>query len=99
MSRYSNTQTIKNADNQKTYMQSTLYPKISASNDDVYVISTSTDRLDLLASKYYGDPSMWWIIAVANNINDGTFYVDSGLQLRIPSNTAKIMNDLRNLNK
>ena len=99
MSRYSNTQTIKDSDTQKKYMQSTIYPKIKASNDDFYVISTTTDRLELMADKYYGDTSMWWIIAVANNINDGGFFVSSGLQLRIPANVQKIMNDLRNLNK
>jgi hypothetical protein len=42
---------------------------------------------------------MWWIIAVANNINDADFFIEAGRQLRIPSNISKIMNDLRNLNK
>ena len=99
MSRYSNTSTIKNTDTSKTYMNSTIYPKIKASDDDLYVISTSADRLDLLADKYYGNPSMWWIIAVANNINDADFFVEAGKQLRIPSNVQKIMNDLQTINK
>jgi hypothetical protein len=55
--------------------------------------------LDLLANKYYGDTSLWWIIAVANNINDASFYVTEGLQLRIPSNVSKILNDLEKINK
>jgi nucleoid-associated protein YgaU len=52
-----------------------------------------------LAHKYYNDRTKWWIIATANNINDATFYVEPGLQLRIPSNTTVIMNDLEKINK
>jgi hypothetical protein len=42
---------------------------------------------------------MWWIISVANNINDASFYVTEGLQLRIPSNLGQIMNDFEKINK
>lgn len=83
----------------KKYLGSIIYPKIKATDNDLYVISESTDRLDLLAHKYYGDKTLWWIIAVANNINDASFYVKEGLQLRIPSNLSKILNDLEKLNK
>jgi hypothetical protein len=55
--------------------------------------------LDLLAYKYYGDTSYWWIIATANNINDATFYVEPGKQLRIPANISTIMSDLEKINK
>ena len=57
------------------------------------------DKWDLLANKYYGDRSLWWVIAVANNINDASFYVKEGLQLRIPSNLSQILNDLEKINK
>ena len=66
---------------------------------DLYIISEKGDRLDLLANKYYGDQTMWWIIATANNINDATFYVEPGIQLRIPTDTAKVLSDLQNINK
>jgi len=65
----------------------------------LYIISEVTDRLDLLANKYYGDRTLWWVIAVANNINDASFYVKEGLQLRIPSNLSQILNDLEKINK
>ena len=82
----------------KTYLSSTIYPRIKPSDNDLYIISQAGDRLDLLAYKYYGDQTKWWIIATANNINDATFYVNPGIQLRIPMDTAKIEIDLRNIN-
>lgn len=98
-SRYTYT-TIKNdTDTKRQYMESTIYPKINPSDNDFYIVSEQGDRFDLLAHKYYGDVSMWWIIAVANNINDAQFFVEPGLQLRIPFNTNQIMNDLYKLNK
>lgn len=83
----------------KKYLGSVIYPKIKPTDNDLYVISESTDRLDLLAHKYYGDRTLWWVIAVANNINDASFYVTEGLQLRIPSNLSQILNDLEKINK
>lgn len=70
-------------------METTIYPRIKASNNDLYIIATAADRLDLLAKKYYGDSNMWWIIATANNLNDATLYVEPGQQLRIPPSTSK----------
>ena len=83
----------------RKYLGSTIYPKIAPTDNDLYIISEVTDRLDLLANKYYGDRSLWWVIAVANNINDASFYVKEGLQLRIPSNLSQILNDLEKINK
>lgn len=83
----------------KQYLGSTIYPKIKPADNDLYIISEATDRLDLLANKYYGDRSLWWVIAVANNINDASFYVAEGIQLRIPSNLSQILNDLEKINK
>lgn len=98
-SRYSYTNTIQDIDTNKSYMESTIYPRIKANDNDFYVISEATDRLDLLAKKYYNDVSLWWIIAVANNLNSGDFFVKPGVQLRIPSDITKIINDLSKINK
>jgi hypothetical protein len=81
------------------YQSSTIYPKIKANDNDLYVISEAGDRLDILANKYYKDPSMWWIIATANNLNDANFYVEPGIQLRIPTNINRILSDLEKINK
>ena len=98
-SRYSDITEFKTRFTNKRYLGSVIYPKIKPTDDDMYIISQESDRLDLLAYKYYGDNSLWWIIAVANNLNDGSLFIESGKQLRIPSNIGAIINDLRKLNK
>ena len=56
------------------------------------------DTPEIVAYKYYGDVNFWWIIAVANNINDAVISLEPGLQLRIPSDIGVILSDFRNLN-
>ena len=63
----------------------TIYDKIPETNEDIYVISTDGDRLDILAYQFYGDSSMWWYIAQANHIN--TMNLEPGTSLRIPAST------------
>jgi len=62
-----------------------LTPKTYAktSDIDIYIISKESDRLDLLAHKYYNDVTKWIYIAEANNIF-GTLYIEPGTQIRIP---------------
>lgn len=43
------------------------------------------DRFDSLASKYYQDATKWWIIAKANNLLNGTMFIQGGTQIVIPS--------------
>ena len=85
-------------DNRRVF-ESTLYPKILIDSSDIFIISNSGDRLDLLANTFYNDVTLWWIIAQANGIGKGTLNVKPGLQLRIPRNIAKIMADLETINK
>lgn len=42
------------------------------------------ERLDVLAERYYGDPSLWRLIAAANGIDDPAS-VPAGALLRIPA--------------
>ena len=97
--RYLYTRTIKDRDTNINYYESTIYPSVKPSDTDFYIISEAGDRLDLLAQKYYNDTTKWWIIAVANNLNDGSFYVEEGRQLRIPTDLSRITYDLERLNK
>ena len=97
--RYLYTKTIKEQDTNKSYFESTIYPSVKPADTDFYVISEAGDRLDLLAKKYYNDTTKWWIIAVANNLNDGNFFVEEGRQLRIPKDTTLILNNLAKVNK
>jgi hypothetical protein len=98
-SRYTYTNILKTNETKKNYLESTIYPKIKPMDTDLYIISTQGDRLDLLASQYYGDRNLWWIIAVANNLNDASLSIEPGKQLRIPGNTSNILNDLEKINK
>jgi nucleoid-associated protein YgaU len=98
-SRYTYTEVIKEPDTNKSYMESTIYPRIKAEDNDFYVISEAGDRLDILAKKYYNNPALWWVIAVANNLNDANFFVQEGIQLRIPTDTAKILSLLKKVNE
>jgi hypothetical protein len=97
-SRYYNLETKKTHDGRTVYRPK-IYPNIPLRDDDVYVMTELGDRLDTLAFQYYEDPTLWWIIATANNINDATFYVEPGVQLRIPSDTNTILNDLQKINR
>ena len=61
----------------------TLYQSIPETNGDLHVISTEGDRLDNLAFQFYGDSSLWWYIAKANNLT--AMNVPAGKSLRIPA--------------
>ena len=97
--RYQYSTTLTNKYTKKKYLGSVIYPKIKPNDNDMYVISQQSDRLDILASKYYNDQSLWWIIAVANNLNDASLSIEPGTQMRIPSNVSQILNDLEKINK
>ena len=88
MSRYSNTKITKKSllPKQKKIVSSygtTLYQRIPEKNGDLHVISTEGDRLDNLAFQFYGDPSLWWYIAKANDLN--SINITAGTSLVIPA--------------
>jgi hypothetical protein len=49
----------------------------------------TSERLDVLAFRYYGDPSLWRLIALFNGIDDPLHLVP-GLLLRIPALSAQL---------
>jgi hypothetical protein len=76
------------------------YPEIPLSVSDIYVITQKKDRYDLLANRYYGDKSLWWIISIANpSITQDTLNPPEGMQLRIPTNITGIINSFNSLNQ
>ena len=77
----------------------TIYPDVEKTDTDIYIMSTSTDRLDLLANKYYGTPRLWWVIAQANEIGNGNMLIEPGTKLRIPQDINGILNKLERINK
>ena len=77
---------------------STLYPQIPLSDEDQFIYPLDGDRLDNLAFRYYGDASLWWIIAQANNLGKGRTILNPNFQIRIPGNQSKIIADFEKLN-
>ena len=84
----------------KLYYKNLEYPSIPVSADDLYIISKSTDRLDLLANDYYGDSNAWWIIVKANpdKIKRDSFFLNPGLLIRIPMNIREIYDNFDKIN-
>ena len=70
----------------------TYYPTIDAKVDDNYIIAGSTDRLDLIAYDFYGDSTLWWVIAMINDLEGDSMYPPPGMYLRIPQNVSSILN-------
>lgn len=60
------------------------YPRFELKSSDIYIISKKTDRLDILAFRYYGDVRYWVIIAKANKLHNATLRIPIGTRLRIP---------------
>ena len=83
MDRYRNTEKVRK--NGQVYYRSTYFESIPTTDNDIYVISQYGDRLDILAHQFYGDVTLWWYIARANNLF--TISVPENIQLRIPGST------------
>ena len=68
-----------------TKYNTTIYQENEKRNSDVFIITQHGDRLDNLAHQFYGDVTLWWYIAKANNL---TFMaLPTGTSLRIPATT------------
>lgn len=94
-------------DNKISY-QTTKYPEVPLSDQDVYVYTTQGDRFDILASQYYSDQSLWWVISIANTAVAGTslpsdlpqdsLVIPEGIQIRIPANYPNVLNNFKIIN-
>lgn len=93
-SRYERNRVQKLKDGREVY-RTKIYPNIPLRDSDIYIVTQGGDRLDTLAYQYYGDQSLWWVIATANNIHDAPFAVPDGTILRVPKNYIEILNNFR----
>ena len=82
----------------KTIFKTTRLPVIERDSTDIFIETRMGDRFDLLAHEFYGDVSLHWIIARANNLIKGGLGVEPGIRLRIPTNTETILNNYYQLN-
>jgi|TARA_Y100000034_G_scaffold115722_1_gene153238 hypothetical protein len=95
-SRYNNTK-IKLSKEGKRVLKPTIYPKIPIKDSDIFIYPKFGDRLDNLAQKYYGDVSLWWILAKANNLDEAHIGLESDKQIRIPIDISPILNKLEDM--
>ena len=84
----------------KRYYKPIRYPHIPLSINDIYVTTTSTDRLDLLANQFYNDIKLWWIISIANRdiIKRDSYALPPGIEIRIPQNIRGILSKYEEIN-
>ena len=98
MDRYQNTNIFVTPKG-KRYYGTIKYPTIPLSIDDIYVYTTQGDRFDVLAQQYYQDPSLWWVISLANSaLPQNSYYIPEGQQIRIPQNVASAVAEFDALN-
>ena len=69
---------------------STRPTKIQERSDDLIIIANEGDRLDNLASKFYGSPKLWYVIASVNNLNNGSMHITPGTKVRIPAKSRVV---------
>lgn len=76
-----------------SYYKNPFYQNIPNNVNDIYVITTSEDRLDLLSTRFYNSSQYYWVIALANpnKTNPGSLFITPGTQIRIPSNLENIL--------
>jgi hypothetical protein len=106
MNRYQNIPKIK-IDGNLVY-QTSRYPEVQLSENDIYVYTTQGDRFDILAQQYYKDSSLWWVISIANTGNAGadtlislpqnTLVIPQGIQIRIPANYINVVRNFTAIN-
>ena len=85
------TNIIKNrTDGNEVYIPKIL-PTIYPSSFDIIIATETGDRLDTLATQFYKNPHLWWIIASANNIHTAPIGFKDGTILRIPTNYEEIL--------
>lgn len=52
------------------------------------------DRLDAVAERRWGDPSYWWVLALANRIKD-PFRITVGAVLKVPLDVLAILDKVQ----
>ena len=97
MRRYSLTKTKIDKSGVEVY-KTTYYPIIEIQDSDDFIFAKVGDRVDTLAHKYYGDTTLWWIIAKANGIK-GKIALEPGQLLRIPRDATQILEKFEDLNE
>jgi len=96
-SRYASSKVLQNSAGKRRF-SSTIIPNIPISLNDIYIRTTSVERLDKLASRFYQDATMWWAIGVANGLGKGTLIIPQNTTIRIPDKDIiqQVINEINN---
>jgi nucleoid-associated protein YgaU len=94
MERYQNIQKI-NIKGKGLIYDSVLMSYFEPLDSDIVIITSAEDRLDLLANHYFGDASLWWVIAAKNNLLDIDLKLEPGTTLRIPNNITSVLDKIK----
>lgn len=81
------------------FSETQILPDIPRHPEDIVITTESGQRLDRLAFRFYDDAKLWWVIAAANELGRGDWTVPAGVQLRIPQNLSKVLNDISKINR
>ena len=86
--------------NRKRYYINTILPEIPLSQEDIYIITQDGDRLDNLSYEFYNDVQFWWVILAANpnKLRKDSYHVTLGVQIRIPSNPIRYIDEFIDFN-
>ena len=100
MARYTNIKRKVDKYTKNRYFTNVVYPEIPPTAEDVYIRTRVGDRLDRLAKSYYGDQTLWWVISRANpdKVKRFSYFVEPGLQIRIPNDISRVLLDYQKLN-
>ena len=97
MDRYLTTPTT-TIQNKQAY-ETTRYPDIPLSPNDIYLYTTVGDRYDTLALQIYKDKTMWWVIAAANpDLGYDSLVPPIGAQIRVPADPQEVVRNLKIVN-
>lgn len=94
LSRYARIRQLYDSDKDKVYLETMNQYNINKETSPIYHIVDikEANRLDIIANAYYGDPSLYWVIAMANNLID-PFIVNANTLLWIPYIETMFNND------
>jgi hypothetical protein len=84
---------------ERTVYQSIVYPRIEHNPEDIWIRTRIGDRFDTISHEFYQDVTLWWIIAKANKLVNGSLAIEPGLKLRIPLEYETIVNEFHRINK
>tara|TARA_B100002019_G_scaffold3624_1_gene2990 strand:+ start:6534 stop:6833 length:300 start_codon:yes stop_codon:yes gene_type:complete len=95
--RYKYTEIQNDKVSKKKVLTTTLYPEIESKDSDVIYYAKFDDSFMNLAYRFYGDQSLWWIIARANDFKGRTKFT-VGQKLIIPIDIGDVVKQHNKLN-